>query len=72
MSRKVTLYVDHVEDSTEFDRVQEFLSRWGSAITVANYSTGGWEHCWDLLVPEEAHTEIPVHWLCASEWVGYQ
>ena len=60
MPRKVTIYVDHVDDSTEFDQVQEFLARWGKEISVVDYSTGGWEHCWDLLVPEAALSETPI------------
>jgi hypothetical protein len=72
MFHKVTIYVDHLEDSREFDQVQEFLARWKTQITVADYSTGGWEHIWDLLVPEDALAEIPQYWLCASEWSGYQ
>ncbi|MCL2011492.1 MAG: hypothetical protein FWG75_01710 [Cystobacterineae bacterium] len=68
MSRKVSIFVEDDEDSTEFDQVREFLARWGSAITIVNYSSGGWEHYWDLLVPESALAEIPEHWLCESKW----
>ncbi|MBC2729754.1 hypothetical protein [Thiobacillus sp.] len=65
---KVSLYVDHVDDSSDFDKVNDWLARWGDKVTVKSYSTGGWEHCWDLLAPAEAVAELPAEWLCDSEW----
>jgi hypothetical protein len=72
MPQKITIYVDQIDDSIEFDQVQEFLTRWKSAITIADYSTGGWEHTWNLIIHDDAIQEIPKHWLCSSEWAGYQ
>ncbi|MES2206800.1 MAG: hypothetical protein V4525_08395 [Pseudomonadota bacterium] len=67
---KITIYIDHVEDSSDFDEVTRWLARWANKVSVESYSTGGWEHCWDLLAIEEAVTEVPKEWLCASEWAA--
>lgn len=68
--KRITIYVDHVDSSVDFDRVQAWLEKWKGAVTVANYSTGGWEHCWDIEVSVEALKEIPEEWLCSSEWAA--
>jgi hypothetical protein len=66
--KRVTVYVDHVESSADFDWVQNWLFKWEGKAKVAAYSSGGWEHCWDIEAPVEAIEELPVNWLCASEW----
>ena len=70
VARVIHVAQSHPYDA-EFEQAQAFLARWGSAIQVVDYSTGGWEHIWDLLVPESALAEIPKHWLCGSEWADY-
>jgi len=42
----------------------------GTEVVVVHYSTGGWEHIWDVFGPEVAIDEIPSHLLCSSEWAG--
>jgi hypothetical protein len=66
--KRITIYVDHVDSSADFERVEAWLEKWKGRVTVADYSTGGWEHCWDLEAPSEAVAEIPEEWLCSSEW----
>ncbi|MGR2739665.1 hypothetical protein ACUY1T_14540 [Billgrantia sp. Q4P2] len=66
--QKVTIYVDHVDDASDFDFMQEWLKKWEGVVRVTDYSTGGWEHIWDLEGPEEAISEIPKDWHCSSKW----
>jgi hypothetical protein len=49
-------------------RVTAWLERWKPAVRVAGYSTGGWEHHWDVEGPEAAIAEVPARLLCASAW----
>ena len=65
---RATIYVDHVESSKDFDFVEDWLKKWEGKVRVADYSTGGWEHTWDVEGPEEAILEIPTEWLCESKW----
>ncbi|MGH8710785.1 MAG: hypothetical protein ACREVA_05660 [Burkholderiales bacterium] len=65
---RATIYVDHVDNSKDFDFVEAWLKKWQGKVRVADYSTGGWEHTWDVEGPEEAISEIPAEWLCESEW----
>jgi hypothetical protein len=37
-------------------------------VRVVNYSSGGWEHLWNVEAPSEAVAEVPEHLLCESEW----
>ncbi len=66
--KKVTIYIDHLEDDSDFVFMQEWLKKWKEVAKIVDYSTGGWEHCWDLEAPEEAVSEIPKDWHCASKW----
>ncbi|WP_321349425.1 hypothetical protein [Halopseudomonas oceani] len=66
--KKVTIYIDHLDDDADFVFMKKWLAKWEVEVTIADYSTGGWEHCWDLEAPEEAIQEIPEDWLCASDW----
>jgi len=54
--KRITIYVDHVDSSADFDRVEAWLKKWKNRIIVADYSTGGWGHCWDIEAPSEAVT----------------
>ena len=67
-TRRITVYVDHVDSSADFDWMREWLAKWGEAARVDNYSTGGWEHIWNIEATVEAAAEIPEDWLCASDW----
>lgn len=66
--KRITIYVDDVDSSADFERVDSWLEKWKERVTVADYSSGGWEHCWDIEAPSEAVAEIPEEWLCSSEW----
>lgn len=65
---KATIYVDHVDNSEDFDFVEVWLKKWEGRVRVTNYSTGGWEHIWDVEGSEEAISEIPPEWICESKW----
>lgn len=66
--KRATIYVDHVDSSHEFDAVRAWLKKWEGKVRVADYSTGGYEHLWDIEGPEEAIAELPTEWLCDSKW----
>ena len=66
--KRITIYVDHDDSSDDFDMVQAWLDKWKGQAIVSDYTTGGWEHCWDIEAPTEAVAEVPEDWLCASEW----
>ena len=65
---RITIYVDHIESSNDFDWVQAWLAKWKGLARVEDYNTGGWEHYWDIEAPAEAVAEVPEDWLCASKW----
>jgi len=48
--------------------VRAWLKKWEGKVRVADYSTGGYEHLWDIEGPEEAIAELPKEWLCDSKW----
>jgi hypothetical protein len=68
--RRITLFADDPGDerSADFLWVEAWLERWKGQVRVVDYSTGGWEHLWDVEAPPEAAAEIPDHLLCASAW----
>jgi hypothetical protein len=68
--KRITIYADDSgnEPSEDFRWVEAWLTRWGSKVRVADYSSGGWEHCWDVEGPLEAIAEVPDHLLCGSAW----
>jgi hypothetical protein len=70
MMKRATIFVEHIDSSTDFDRVQEWLKKWGVAVRVEDYSSGGWEHLWDVEAPEDALAELPREFFCSSEWAG--
>ena len=56
------------EPSPEARWVRSWFERWGEAVRVANYSTGGFEHLWDVEGPPEAIQELPEEFTAISEW----
>lgn len=65
---RATIFVDHIDDSAAFDLVIGWLERWKDSVRVEDYSTGGWEHMWDVEGPDDALSELPAEYLCSSTW----
>jgi hypothetical protein len=70
--RRLTIYADDVDDAPSEDVlwVRAWLGRWKAKVRVANYSSGGWEHLWDVEGLEEAIAEVPERLHCCSEWAN--
>ena len=51
---RITVYVDHVDDDSDFLFVKNWIKKWGDAIHIQDYSAGKWEHIWDFEAPVEA------------------
>jgi hypothetical protein len=65
---RATIFVMHDEDSDDLDVVTAWLEKWEGKVRVANHSTGGYEHIWDVEGPQEAIAELPKEWLADSKW----
>jgi hypothetical protein len=70
---RITIFAEDFENesSAQYKWVIAWMERWEGVIRVADYSTGGWEHIWDIEAPEDAIAEIPQDLLGASEWSGW-
>ena len=70
--RRLTIFADDAGDTPSEDVlwVHAWLERWKEKIHVADYSSGGWEHLWDVEGSEEAITEVPERLHCCSEWAN--
>ncbi len=68
--KRITIFVLHDEDSSDFDWVEAWIIKWKSEfqLVVADYSTGGWEHYWNIEASAEAIAEVPENYFCSSEW----
>jgi hypothetical protein len=68
--KRISIFVLHNEDSSDFDWMEAWIKKWENLnkLKVADYSTGGWEHYWDIEAVQEAIEEVPEEYLCASEW----
>lgn len=68
--KRITIFVldRDDKDSEEYLWVEKWLAKWGTTIHVAGYSTGGYEHIWDIEGPEDAISEVPNEFLCDSAW----
>jgi len=68
--KRISIFVLHNEDSSDFDWMEAWIKKWKNLnkLKVADYSTGGWEHYWDIEAVQEAIEELPEEYLCASEW----
>ncbi len=68
--KRISIFVLHNEDSSDFDWMEAWIKKWKNLnkLKVADYSTGGWEHYWDIEAVQEAIEEVPEEYLCASEW----
>jgi hypothetical protein len=70
--RRLTIFADDAGETTSDDVlwVCDWLERWKSKVHVADHSSGGWEHLWDVEGPEEAIAEVPERLHCCSEWAN--
>ena len=70
--QSISIFVMHDDDPTDFSWVQAWIDRWKlvDKLRIADYSTGGWEHYWDIETCAEAVAEVPEDYLCASEWAN--
>ena len=68
--QRISIFVLHDEDSTDYDWVKAWIKRWKLAdkLRVRDYSSGGWEHYWDIEASKEAVAEVPADYLCDSAW----
>ena len=68
--KRISIFVLHDEDSSDFDWVEAWIKKWKGEfkLTVHGYSTGGWEHIWEIEASVEAIAEVPKDYLCDSEW----
>jgi hypothetical protein len=73
--RRITIFVLHHDDAGNDDAshyawVHAWIIKWKSQfqLTVVDYSSGGWEHSWDIEATQEAISEVPADYLCDSEW----
>jgi hypothetical protein len=68
--KRITIFVDDSGPTSSDDYlwVEEWLSRWWSQVRIARYSTGGYEHLWDVEASDEAISEVPEHMHCTSDW----
>lgn len=71
--QRITIFVLDREESgpsKDFLWVEDWLARWQGKVHIADYSSGGWEHMWDVEGPHEAICEVPKDYLCQSEWTN--
>jgi hypothetical protein len=69
---RVTLFADHSSgDATDFKFILAWIEKWRNDANVSDYSTGGWEHIWDVDASRDAIAEIPKRFFCMSEWANY-
>lgn len=61
-TRRVTVYVDDVDSSADFDWMQPWFAKWDDRVRVETYATGGWEHCWDVEAAAVAMGEAEGLW----------
>jgi hypothetical protein len=68
--KRISIFVLHHDDSSDFDWVHAWIIKWKSqfALSIAHYSSGGWEHSWDIEATQEAINEVPQDYLCDSAW----
>jgi hypothetical protein len=68
--KRISIFVLHDDNSSDFDWVHAWILKWKTQfqLTVADYSSGGWEHSWDIEATQEAINEVPQNYLCDSAW----
>lgn len=67
-SIRLTLFVMHGDDDKDYKAAMAWLEKWADEVNIVEYSTGGWEHLWDIETTPDAAASVPEEWLCSSEW----
>lgn len=67
-TKHLTLFVMHGDDDTDYKLAIAWFEKWGEEVSVVDYSSGGWEHLWDIEATPAAAESVPHDWLCDSEW----
>ena len=59
--KRITIFVLHHDDASDYEWVAAWIIKWKSEfkLTVHDYSTGGWEHLWDIEASDAAVAEVP-------------
>jgi len=70
-SDRASIFVMDGDDtpSEGFRWVVEWMTRWEGQLRIARYSSGGWEHSWDIEGPKAAIAQIPHDYLSESDWI---
>ena len=70
---RATLFLMDPDDRPppEFHLVQAWFEKWKGVVKEVHYSSGGWEHCWDVEGPLVAFRDIPKRLFCLSDWANY-
>lgn len=58
--------------SEEYTLVEKWLEKWQDQVIVADYSSGGWEHMWNVSGSKQAIDAIPAKLRCASRWTNWK
>jgi hypothetical protein len=66
--KRITIFVMHGDDETDYKAVLTWFEGWRDQVKEVEYSTGGWEHIWDVEASAEAIADLPKDFLCDSEW----
>ena len=67
-TKHLTLFIMDGDDDTDYELVEAWFKKWETEVNVVGYSTGGWEHLWDIEATPNAAASVPEGWLCSSEW----
>lgn len=67
-TKHLTLFVLHGDDDTDYKLAKAWFKKWQAEVNIVDYSTGGWEHLWDIEATPAAADSVPQDWLCDSEW----
>jgi hypothetical protein len=66
--KRITIFVMHGDDNTDYKAAMAWFERWRDQVIEVEYSSGGWEHLWDVEASVEAIADLPKDFLCDSEW----
>ncbi len=66
--KRITIFVMHGDDDTDYKAAEAWFERWQDQVNVVEYSSGGWEHMWDVEASDEAIADLPKNFLCDSQW----